>query len=296
VLALSAALLLTAAPPALPRSADLLLAATPVSSRVAPLLAAAGAAPSGGPRAAAASAPLVGVRYRLGPLGEGRGPDPDPRFRLDAFDCVTFVETALALGAGRDEEEVRRALDDLRYGQEVDIADRDHEVLSQWIPRNLSKGWIRPISRELAGAAAVEVASVYDTARWTGLARRGRSLAGVPTGRLPLGRFTTEVIPPAALAAVEPRLPDGAVVWVVREERLDQVTRITHGGLVVVKGGRRWVRHASSWPSVLRVVEEPLSDFVEHQRRASTRPLTGLAIFAVPDNRVRLASLPPLAP
>ena len=75
---------------------------------------------------------------------------------------------------------MRRALDDIRYGQAVELADRDHEVLSQWIPRNLQKGWIRPISRELAGAAAVEAATVYDHARWDRLARRGHHLAGVP--------------------------------------------------------------------------------------------------------------------
>jgi Protein of unknown function (DUF1460) len=280
----------------LPLAAALLLAAGPTSVQVVPLLAAAGNAAAGGSRAAAASAPLVGIRYRLGPLGEGRGLDPDPRFRLDAFDCVTFIETAMALGAGRSEEEVRRALDDIRYGKAVDIADRDHEVLSQWIPRNVEKGWIRPISRELAGEATVEVATVYDRARWARLAKRGRRLAGVPDRRLPIGRFTTEVVPPSALAAVEPRLPDGAVIWVVREERLDQVTRVTHGGLVVVKQGRRWVRHANSSPNVMRVVEEPLAQFVDRQRRASSRPLTGLAFFAVPDNGARLASLPPLAP
>jgi len=56
------------------------------------------ASPAGGPRASAATAPLLGVRYLLSPLGEGVGLDPDPRFRLDAFDCVTFVETALEIG------------------------------------------------------------------------------------------------------------------------------------------------------------------------------------------------------
>jgi hypothetical protein len=279
-----------------PLAAALLLAASPATGPLPRLMAAAGTSPAGGPRAAAASAPLVGVRYRLGPLGEGRGPDPDPRFRLDAFDCVTFIETAMALGAGRSEDEVRRALDDIRYGQAVELADRDHEVLSQWIPRNVAKGWVRPISRELAGDAALEVATVYDRERWTKLAARGHQLPGVADSRLPFGRFATEVVPPAALAAVEPRLPDGAVVWVVREERLNQVTRITHGGLVVVRNGRRWVRHASSSPSVMRVVEEPLAEFVARQRQASSRPLTGLAFFAVPDNRGRLASLPPLAP
>ncbi len=279
-----------------PLLAALLLAAAPPPVRLAPLFTAAGTAAPGGPRSAAASAPLVGLRYRLGPLGEGRGPDADPRLRLDAFDCVTLIETALALGAGQTEEEVRRALDDIRYGKLVEQADRDHEVLSQWIPRNLEKGWIRAISRELAGEAVVEAATVYDHARWARLARRGQRLAGVHDLALPLGRFAVEVVPPAALAAVEPRLPDGAVVWVVREDRPDQLTRVTHGGLVVVKGGRRWVRHASSWPGVLRVVEEPLLHFAERQKRASSRALTGLAFFEVPDNRARLAALPPLAP
>jgi hypothetical protein len=277
-------------------AAALLLSAGPLPGRLAALLTAAGEAPAGGPRAAAASAPLLGTRYRLGPLGEGRGPDPDPRFRLDAFDCVTFVETAVALGAGSSEDEVRRALDDIRYGRAIDIADRDHEVLSQWIPRNVEKGWIRPISRELAGDATLEVASVYDRDRWAQLARRGHGLHGVPAPQLPVGRFATEVVPTASVGAVEPRLPDGAVIWVVRAERPDQVTRITHGGLVVVKKGRRWIRHASASPNVMRVVEEPLAGFVEHQRRASSRPLVGLAVFAVPDNRARLAILPPLAP
>jgi hypothetical protein len=272
-----------------------LLASATGAERLPALLAAAGAAPPGGPRAAAATLPLLGARYQLGPLGEGLGPDPDPRFRLDAFDCVTFIETAMALGAGRTEDEVRRALDDIRYGEAVELADRDHEVLSQWIPRNQQKGWIRPISRELAGASAVEAVTSYDEERWAGLARRGRGLAGVPDARLPVGRFATELIPASALPAVEPRLPDGAVVWVVREERRDQVTRITHGGLVVVKAGRRWVRHASSVPSVQRVVEEPLARFVENQRLASSRILIGLAVFALPDNRARLAALPALA-
>jgi hypothetical protein len=111
-----------------------------------------------------------------------------------------------------------------------------------------------------------------------------------------VGRFATELVPTASLDAVEPRLPVGAVIWVVRAERLDQVTRITHGGLVVVKQGRRWIRHASASPNVMRVVEEPLARFVEHQRRASSRTLVGLAVFAAPDNRARLAALPPLAP
>jgi hypothetical protein len=42
----------------------------------------------------------------------------------------------------------------------------------------------------------------------------------------------------------------------------------------------------------MRVVEQPLAAFVEQQRRASRRPLTGLALFAIRDARARLTRLP----
>jgi hypothetical protein len=255
--------------------------------------------PPGGPRATAASAPLLGAPYLLSPLGEGRGEDPDPLFRLDAFDCVTFVETATALGSASSLAEARRALDDIRYASAVDIADRNHEVVSQWIPRNLEKGWIEPASRAVAGAATVVATVEYDRARWLRLFAAGQHLTGVPPERHPLGRFQVEVVPPAALAAAAPRIPDGTIAFVVRAERGDRLTRVSHAGLIVVRDGVRLVRHASSWPGVMRVVEQPLAAFVEQQRRASRRPLTGLALFAIRDARTRLASLPqgtPAAP
>src|SRR5690349_3041900 len=40
---------------------------------------------------------FLNTPYVLSPLGEGGGVDPDPTFRLDAVDCLTFVEETLAL-------------------------------------------------------------------------------------------------------------------------------------------------------------------------------------------------------
>jgi Protein of unknown function (DUF1460) len=248
--------------------------------------------PAGGARASAATRPLLGAPYATSPLGEGVGPDPDPRFRLDAFDCQTFAETALALGSAATLDEARRALDDVRYRAEVELGDRLHEVVSQWIPSNLAKGWIVPLSREVAGPATVVAEVRYDAARWQRLALAGQRLPGVSKERLPIGRFEVEVAPAAALIAHEPSIPDGTLAFVVREERADRLTRVSHAGLVVVRDGHRLVRHASSWPALMRVVEEPLPLFLERQRRASSRPLTGLALFAIPDNRARVGRLP----
>ncbi len=270
--------------PAAPRAA-------PVREPVEPAIERALSAPAGGPRAAAATAPLLGVRYAASPLGEGAGEDPDPRFRLDAFDCVTFVETALALGSAASLDEARRAMDDLRYRSRVQLADRLHEVVSQWLPGNLEKGWIAPASRAVAGDAARVEAVTYDEARWRRLAASGQRLAGVPVDRAPVGRFEVEVVPVAALDAAAPRIPDGTLVFVVRAERDDRLTRVSHAGLVVVRDGVRLVRHASASPRIMRVVEEPLARFVAGQQRAQRLPVVGLALFTIRDARARLAGL-----
>ncbi|HET9552367.1 MAG TPA: N-acetylmuramoyl-L-alanine amidase-like domain-containing protein [Anaeromyxobacteraceae bacterium] len=269
----------------------LALLAAPPDAAVSRALAS-GAEP-GGERAARATAPLLGRPYRLDPLGEGSGPDPDPRFRLDAFDCMTLVETAVALGSSATLDEARRALDDVRYDGPPALAARNHEVLSQWIPVNARKGWIAPASRALAGEAALVEAVEYDAARWDRLARAGRGLRGVPREKLPIGRFEVEVVPEAALLAIERRIPDGTVAFVVRADDPGHVTRVTHAALIVARpDGRRAVRHASSFPSAPRVVEEPLARFLERQRRGAPRRVVGLALFTIRDARERLASLP----
>jgi len=144
-------------------------------------------------------------------------------------------------------------------------------------------------------AVRVEVVT-YDAARWRRLAAAGQRLTGVPLEQAPVGRFELEVVPVSALAAAAPRIPDGTIAFVVREERDDQLTRVSHAGLVVVRDGVRLVRHASSSPRLLRVVEEPLARFVAGQQRAQRRPVVGLALFTIRDAAARLAAPPAGAP
>jgi hypothetical protein len=271
------------------------LACLLISAPPAALVRALETAPAGGARAVAATTPLVGARYRLSALGEGTGPDPDPRFRLDAFDCQTFVETALALGSSRTLGEAERALDDIRYQGMPVLAARNHEVLSQWIPENLSRGWIAEATEELAGGRAVRLSRRYTPEGWDRIHRAGRAIRGLPRDREPSGRFETWAVPPADLPAVADRIPEGAVVFVVREDQPDRSTRVSHAGLVTVHpGGERWVRHATSTPGVMRVIEEPLARFARREARAYPRwPVSGYAFFRVPDSTARVAALAP---
>ena len=252
------------------------------------------AAPAGGARAVAATAPLVGIRYLPSPLGEGSGRDPDPRFRLDAFDCMTLVETAVALGSATSLAEARVALDDVRYSSgRPSYALRNHEVLSQWIPANLAKGWIADATAGLAGVATHTVAKEYTPASWDAVRAAGRSIPGLPRARLPLGRFEAHVVAPADAATAASRLPEGAIVFVVRADAPERLTRISHAGLVLRRpGGGTLVRHATSSRGVARVIEEPIERFVRREAQAYPRwPVEGLSFFAIRDATARVRAL-----
>ena len=58
---------------------------------------------------------FLDVPYGNSPLGEASGIDADPRFRTDAFDCTTLVETTLALSLSRTESDAKKLLDHIRY-------------------------------------------------------------------------------------------------------------------------------------------------------------------------------------
>ena len=249
------------------------------------------AAPAGGARAAAATAPLLGNPYLASPLGEETGPDPDPRFRLDAFDCMTFVETAVALASAETLAEARRALDDIRYDDRPTLSGRHHEVLSQWLPANVARGWVREITAEVAPGLARREEKVYTPEVWDGIRRAGRSIPGLPRARQPLGSFAVEVIAPEDVPAVAGRIPVGTLAFLLRADAPDRATRVTHVGLVVLgPGGERRVRHATSTRGVERVIEEPLDRFLRREQRAwPAWPVAGLALFAIPDNRAHLA-------
>jgi hypothetical protein len=252
-----------------------------------------GEAPPGGARAVAATRALLGLPYASSPLGEGSGRDADPRFRLDAFDCMTLVETAVALGSAATLAEARVALDDVRYAGAPSWVARNHEVLSQWLPANVARGFVADATSSLTGVTVARAAKEYTPASWDAVRAAGRAIPGLPRARLPLGRFEVPVIAPADVGKVAGQLPDGAIVFVVRVDQPERATRVTHAGLVVHgPGGAALVRHATSTKGVERVIEEPLERFVRRQERAFPRwPLEGLSFWAIRDASARVRGL-----
>jgi hypothetical protein len=248
---------------------------------------------AGAPRAVWASGQLLGQRYRLSPLGEGTGIDPDPLFRLDAFDCVTFVETAIALGNARSLAEARLLLDDVRYqAGPPDFQRRNHYMEAQWLPVNARKGWVEDVTLRLGGGAAVPGEKVLTAETWRAAERAGRLVAGLEPERRPVGSYPLPIIPLGRLAEVAPRIPDGTILLLVRADRPSRPYRITHLGLVVtLPGGGRALRHASDAPGAMKVRDEPLAEFVARNARLRGWPVAGVSLYSIRDGAARAGEL-----
>ena len=99
---------------------------------------------------------FVGKPYCLGALGEGRDGefDQSPLYRTDAFDCVTFVNTVLALALSNTLTTFQNKLKHLNYRNgQVAYQKRLHFISADWNPGNAEAGYIKDITREVATIA-----------------------------------------------------------------------------------------------------------------------------------------------
>jgi HEAT repeat protein len=240
-------------------------------------------------RLIAASEPFLGTPYADSPLGEGEGEDADPRIRLDAADCVTFIEQALAFSAAGSLDEARRVLDDIRYADlPADFKNRNHFIEAQWIPNNVLKGYIRDLARRAFAAAATDAPKSFGPEMWRDRAvLKGMAL---DEASIPRGTFKLPMLPLAEFPAALARVPNGALLFVVRKDFRTQPTRITHAGIVVVKDGKRFLRHAGR-AGYRRVADEELSAFIARHAGYKRWPVEGFAIYEPLDARARAAAL-----
>lgn len=242
--------------------------------------------PPGAPRFVLASAGFLGTPYVVSPLGEGEGIDPDPRLRWDGVDCLTLVETALALANAEDESELAVALDDIRYasGTAPSFASRLHLMIAQWIPDQIRKGYLEDVTDRFGSTVPAEIR--YDASVWE---RRAGALRALPWSEALEGSWSVPMIPLARALEIADTLPEGLVLNVVRSPRADRINRITHTGLIVVRDGRRYVRHASLGRQ--EVVDEPIERFLARHAQMRRWTVDGIHLLALRDNRERVRSL-----
>lgn len=173
------------------------------------------------------------------------GPEQKERLvgRLDAFDCVTFVESVWALAHSRESTDFEARLRALRYRDgRVDWRER-HHYMSQWLERGQAAGLLEPVLPDL----------------WTDLGEP-RSLSVV--AGLPAVPWIPRGLALAELDALRGHARTGDLVcFVSTRSDLD----VFHVGLLV-QGVSLELRHASRAGG--QVVDEPLADFLERNETA----------------------------
>ena len=163
---------------------------------------------------------------------------------LDGFDCVTYIETILALSCASNVDDFVEWLRKIRYEQGRIQWGRRNHYMTLWICNNVRNGIIRPVL-----IPAVPTVS------------RERFLNTVPG--LAAHRTRVKCVPKAAVPRLEPHLRSGDLIFFVSTRKhLD----VFHAGIVVRDGDGVFIRHASRSRSA--VVEQALTEFLKANRMA----------------------------
>jgi hypothetical protein len=187
---------------------------------------------------------FLGYSYKLNPLIGSAGTPEVFTASLDGFDCVTYIETILALARASSVDDFTEWLRKIRYeGGCIQWEHRNH-YMTLWIRNNVREGILRPIS-----VPAVPVLS------------QERVLKVVPG--LAARRTRVKCVPKLAAARLGPHLQSGDLIsFVSTRKNLD----VFHAGIIARDGKKVLMRHASRSRGF--VVEQELSRFLKANRMA----------------------------
>lgn len=204
-----------------------------------------------GERLARLSAQFLDAPYLSNPLGGGPDVAESLVTRLDGFDCVTYVETVLALAGSRAANEFSDALREMRYADgQVDWRSRNH-YMADWMKHNRRRGIVKDVT---VGPRVVT---------------RTRRLSLIQ--ELPAKTATFRVFPKRERATICRVAETGDMALFASTRRnLD----VFHMGFIIKRADQVWLRHASR--AAGRVIDQPLADFLKAQRMSGIillRPL-----------------------
>jgi hypothetical protein len=163
---------------------------------------------------------------------------------FDGFDCVTYIETILALARASNVDDFIEWLRKIRYEQGRIQWERRNHYMTRWIRNNIRKGIIRRVSMP-----AIPILS------------RERVLNVVPG--LAAQRTRVKCVPKRAVPRLAAYLQSGDLIFFVSTgKNLD----VFHAGIVVRDGKKVLMRHASRSQGF--VVEQKLRVFLKANRMA----------------------------
>jgi len=215
-----------------------------LSRRVERLLYTAKFCGSAGNRIEIFSRHFLGHPYQINPLiGSAETPEVFT-VSLDAFDCVTYIETILALSLAANSDEFEEWLRKIRYQNGRIAWERRNHYMTGWIRSNLRAGAVRRLSLRDIRVRVKE-----------------RTLNGIPGLRPIRTRFAC--VPKPSIRRLSLHLETGDLIFFASTRKhLD----VFHCGIIIRNHGSLLVRHASR--SRGGVVEQELNDFLKENRMA----------------------------
>lgn len=246
---------------------------------------------------------FLGVPYLLGSLGEGPRAryDQFPQYRVDGFDCDTYVNTVVSLALANSLPAFQQCIKKMRYRNgEVAYIQRMHFTGIDWNQAHQQAGLFKDITLAITDEHQQPVAQfakaliekpnwyAYKTittirlqnaektqqeARLAELKTKGAKLAvakeKVPY--LPLNvLFPTKNKPNMHLFA---QIPDGAIIEIVRpnwdlREKIGTALNISHLGFAIRHNEQLYFREASS--EYGKVVDVPLVEYLQKALESPT--------------------------
>lgn len=246
---------------------------------------------------------FMGLPYILGALGEGPGAryDQFPQYRVDGFDCDTYVNTVLSLALANSLESFQQCQKNNRYKNgRVSYINRNHFTATDWNKNNQQRGIFKDITLAIVNEQKHPVAIYSNTLinkpgwysfktsdtirlekgnkdeqekRLAELKEQGKKLE-VTTSKLPY-------IPLTALFSAEGKpnfylfsqIPDGAIIEIVRpnwdlEKSIGTNLDISHLGFAIRIKGKLYFREASS--QFGKVVDVSLADYLKEALKSPT--------------------------
>ena len=203
---------------------------------------------------------FLGHSYKENPLIGSADTSEVFTASLDGFDCVTYIETILALARASNADDFIDWLRKIRYEQgRIEWKRRNH-YMTLWIRNNEREGMLKPVSMPAVPVRSTE-----------------RVLNVVPG--LAAQRTRVECVPKTAVPRLDPLLQSGDLMFFVSTRmNLD----VFHAGIIVRDGNSMLMRHASRSQS--SVVEQELDEFLKANR------MTGV-IVARPQGMTRRIAL-----
>ena len=236
----------------------------------------------------------------LNPLGEGTGLDPNPTYSLKKFDCTTYVETNLAIACSKTQQDIPGLLNKIRYhGGVVDFFQRNHFMVTDWIPENTKNGVITEITREMSQDKAAYRLDKKNLNKTTWFYHRvidlmdGQkksskdilaTLAKVPaepSEALRQDEKTTYLLASyfrANESAMAEKLPPLSIAMFIRNIP-SSPTLVSHMGFIIKRDGKLYFNHAPQakpWKVQEVLLEDYFTDMDDHRA-----PIEGLLLFKI---------------